>query len=239
MAKKKLYDENGNVVKGKIKKPFYKKVWFWVLAIIVVGAIGGSLGGEETASNTESTGNTEKTTNKKETKEETKKEDDSNLKVDYDAIVIGDLLGGGDGTTYDAVVEKFGEPDSTSDSEIEGVVTKLATWSGLKGGDMMSSLSISFNDNKAVSKAVSGLKVSKNDKATLEQFNAVTTDGSYSYEQAVETFGEPDGFSETLLNGVSQNMAMWTANVDGDLGANFNITFEDGTATAKSQYSMK
>lgn len=36
MAKKKLYDENGNEVKGKIKKPFYKKVWFWVLAVIVI-----------------------------------------------------------------------------------------------------------------------------------------------------------------------------------------------------------
>lgn len=235
MAKKKLYDENGNVVRGKIKKPFYKKVWFWIVAIILIAIIGGSLGGEDTASNTESKDNTEKTTSKK----ETKKEDDSNLKADYDTIVIGDLLGGGDGTSYDEVVAKFGEPDSTSDSEIEGVVTKMATWSGLKGGDIISSLSISFNDNKAVSKGVSGLKVSKHEKATLEQFNSVNTDGSYSYEQAVETFGEPDGFSETLLNGVSQNMAMWTSNVDGDLGANFNITFEDGTAVAKSQYSMK
>ncbi|QQP69467.1 hypothetical protein JHE06_07500 [Carnobacterium sp. CS13] len=37
MAKKKLYDENGNVVKGKLKKPFYKKIWFWLLVIVVVG----------------------------------------------------------------------------------------------------------------------------------------------------------------------------------------------------------
>lgn len=37
MAKKKLYDEHGNEVNGKIKKPFYKKIWFWILVIIVVG----------------------------------------------------------------------------------------------------------------------------------------------------------------------------------------------------------
>lgn len=47
MARKRLFDENGNEVKGKIKKPFYKKWWFWLIAIIiVVGLVGG--GGDET-----------------------------------------------------------------------------------------------------------------------------------------------------------------------------------------------
>lgn len=36
MAKKRLFDEDGNEVKGKIKKPFYKKVWFWALIVIIV-----------------------------------------------------------------------------------------------------------------------------------------------------------------------------------------------------------
>ena len=49
MARKRLYDEDGNEVKGRLKKPFYKKWWFWLLVVIVVGgALGG--GGEETES---------------------------------------------------------------------------------------------------------------------------------------------------------------------------------------------
>lgn len=40
MTRKKLYDENGNKVKGKLKKPIYKKVWFWVLIVLVIGAVG-------------------------------------------------------------------------------------------------------------------------------------------------------------------------------------------------------
>lgn len=48
MAKKKLFDENGNQVRGKIKKPFYKKVWFWIVVLIIIGGIG-SMGGEEGA----------------------------------------------------------------------------------------------------------------------------------------------------------------------------------------------
>ena len=47
---KKLYDENGNVVKGaKVKKPFYKRWWFILLIVLVIGgALAG--GGEDTTS---------------------------------------------------------------------------------------------------------------------------------------------------------------------------------------------
>lgn len=41
---KKVMGEDGKMY--KVKKPFYKRIWFWVLAVIIVLAIGGSLGGE-------------------------------------------------------------------------------------------------------------------------------------------------------------------------------------------------
>ena len=83
MAKKKLFDENGNEVKGKIKKPFYKKVWFWVLAVIVVAAIGGSLGGEETATDTT-------VADTKETTESTPAKEEPAFKVG-DVVTVGDM----------------------------------------------------------------------------------------------------------------------------------------------------
>ena len=45
--KKKLYDENGNVVNGvKVKKPFYKRWWFIALVVVVIiGAI--EVGGDD------------------------------------------------------------------------------------------------------------------------------------------------------------------------------------------------
>lgn len=42
---KKIKDDNGNVYVQK--KPFYKRVWFWILAIVVVIAIGGAVGGNK------------------------------------------------------------------------------------------------------------------------------------------------------------------------------------------------
>ena len=55
MAKKKLYDEDGNVVNGaKVKKPFYKRWWFIALvAIVIIGVISGG-DDEEALDTTES-----------------------------------------------------------------------------------------------------------------------------------------------------------------------------------------
>lgn len=45
MVKKKVTSEDGKTYVMKEKKPFYKRVWFWILAIIILFAvIGGALG---------------------------------------------------------------------------------------------------------------------------------------------------------------------------------------------------
>lgn len=229
---KKILGEDGKMY--KVKKPFYKKVWFWILIIIVVIGIGGALGGDsdkKEASNNE---------NKKTETTSQKNETDSKLKDNFDKIALGDILNSGEGgSTLEEVKGIFGEPDSSSETNIEGQTAKMMTWGDPKGGDLMSSIVVSFSNDKAVSKAVTGLKVAKHDKVTLEQFNSVTTDGSFSEDQAKQKFGEPDGISDTLVNGAKQSMLTWTKNVNGDMGANFNITFDNGVATSKSNISMK
>lgn len=57
---KKITDENGNTYVQK--KPFYKRVWFWILAIIVVIAIGSSMGGDSDTSSTGSSQNADSST---------------------------------------------------------------------------------------------------------------------------------------------------------------------------------
>ena len=47
MARRKLFDEDGNEVKGaRRKKPVYKRVWFWVVALFVL-SVAMNMGGEE------------------------------------------------------------------------------------------------------------------------------------------------------------------------------------------------
>lgn len=72
--------------KKLLKKPFYKKVWFWVLAIIVVIIIA-NMGGEETP--TSETANTASTTeNKKAEKKAPAKEEVFGI---GDVVKVGDV----------------------------------------------------------------------------------------------------------------------------------------------------
>ena len=48
--KKKVTGEDGKTYVMKEKKPFYKRVWFWILVVLVVFIVGGALsGGDDNA----------------------------------------------------------------------------------------------------------------------------------------------------------------------------------------------
>lgn len=73
MAKKRLFDEHGNKVKGKIKKPFYKKIWFWILIAVLVFTFSGGSDDEEAVDKSSTEPVTEKV-DKKEKKESKEQE---------------------------------------------------------------------------------------------------------------------------------------------------------------------
>lgn len=50
--KKKVVGEDGKTYYMKEKKPIYKRVWFWILIVLVVGGIAGALGGDDDTSTT-------------------------------------------------------------------------------------------------------------------------------------------------------------------------------------------
>lgn len=87
---KKLYDENGNVVKGlKVKKPFYKRWWFILLAVLVIG--GALAGGDEDTTSEEVTAEETNTEVVAEADEETKEEvveEEPEEEVEEEPIVV-------------------------------------------------------------------------------------------------------------------------------------------------------
>jgi hypothetical protein len=93
MSKKKLYDEDGNVVEGaKIKKPFYKRWWFIALIVIVVFiAIGSGGDDSETSEATDNADSAEQTTEVSNEAEETEDEaeDESNNDLhEFNEVVV-------------------------------------------------------------------------------------------------------------------------------------------------------
>lgn len=173
------------------------------------------------------------------TKEDTKEEKVSEARAKYQQIVLGDPMYDGEGgTSFEDVKAILGEPDSVSQNSYGDSQSLFATWhdSSLKG---MASFTVSFTNNLATSKGYSGFSfVNHNEKVTLDEFNAIVTDGSFSYDQAIAQFGQPDSESESFFYGSYSNLVSWY-NANGSFGANFDITFKDGYATGKGQYGMK
>ncbi|MGA9519503.1 MAG: DUF3862 domain-containing protein, partial [Trichococcus sp.] len=141
--------------------------------------------------------------------------------------------------TYDDAVAKYGEPNSNSESSFNDTTTKISSWTNVDG-NFLDTLIITFSNGNATGKGFTGFSYNSDaPEATLEAFNAITTDGSYTFDQAIAQFGEPDSASESLFGGQHINLVGWSSNVKGDFGANFNLTVTDGVVTGKSQFGMQ
>lgn len=86
-------------------------------------------------------------------------------------------------------------------------------------------------------------KVTAADVEAIKVGDSLTGAGGEKYEDVVAKFGEPDDKAESQAGDIKMIIASWTKNVNGDLGANFNVTFteKDGQklATSKAQMGMK
>ncbi|MDD8000003.1 MULTISPECIES: DUF3862 domain-containing protein [Bacillus cereus group] len=86
-------------------------------------------------------------------------------------------------------------------------------------------------------------KITAADVEAIKVGDSLTGAGGEKYEEVVAKFGEPDNKAESQAGDIKMIIASWTKNVNGDLGANFNVTFteKDGQklATSKAQMGMK
>ncbi|HDR7795913.1 TPA: hypothetical protein QCY19_004617 [Bacillus luti] len=86
-------------------------------------------------------------------------------------------------------------------------------------------------------------KVTAADVEAIKIGDPLTGEGGDKYEDIVAKFGEPDNKAESQAGDIKMILASWTKNVNGDLGANFNVTFmeKDGQkrAASKAQMGMK
>ncbi|AXH04282.1 DUF3862 domain-containing protein [Lactiplantibacillus plantarum] len=223
---KKVVGEDGRTY--KVKKPFYKRVWFWILAVIVVLVIGGSLGSK---SNSNHTDNSNKSTSAK---------TDNSGKItrsQFDSIKIGDLMNNAQGgDTLDSLKKKFGKPQSTSSDTTNGVKTDVVTWTNVAGG-FGANVIVSFTDNHAYDKNLTGYKLSRKQNIKLSDFESFNNGMKYSDFTA--KWGQPDYYNESLINGSTTIIAGYTSGVKGGLGANFNVTFTNGALSGKTQSDMK
>jgi hypothetical protein len=220
---KKIKKENENVYVAK--KPFYKKAWFWVLAILAIIVIGGAVGsGSDPDTSPTSENNSSSSSSNKVVTQNTA------FRKTFDNIAVGDLMNHGDGgTTLDTVEKALGKPSATSATTVQGIETKNYIWS--KDGV---TITVEFNGDQAVSKHITGFKFSRASKFTLDAYNSLA-DGS-AYEDVVSKYGEPDGLSEMIIGGNKNVTATW---VTGTKGGTITLEFTNDSLVSKAQSGLK
>ncbi|MCB5952751.1 DUF3862 domain-containing protein [Enterococcus sp. BWT-B8] len=218
------------------KKPIAKRGWFWLLVFLILG--GGGFAASQfipfdfdlpfgNSASKDSTTEESKTT----TENTNTEEDIVEILELYRSINLSDSIAKDvKGSSYDDVVALLGEPSSNVDSEIGETKTKMAIWNTFNG---KTTISVNFSDDFAIGKSVAKLVSESDDKTTTDQFEAVPTDGSYTYEQAIEEFGAPDSLSDSLIDNVHATTAFWTTNVE----QGFTIHFDNDQAVTKEQVS--
>lgn len=237
MSKKKVTGADGKTYTVKEKKPFYKKIWFWVVVVIIVLGAGGMAGGSDDKADTaDSSSSSAKTESAKTVaKKAPAKQSASKItQANFDKIAVSDS----DGWTQDQVKKLFGkDADSSSTQTIQDVKADDLIWNGVSGGSFASAITIGFSNNHVVSKGIAGLKVKRDKKLTLADFNKIQN--GMTKDQVKEIVGDPNDYSTSSIMGQTDDMWEYSSNISGDVGANFNVTFTNGTVSGQSQSSMK
>lgn len=96
---------------------------------------------------------------------------------------------------------------------------------------------VSENGNQSNNTVSTGTTtVQKQEKLNLEKFNKIET--GMTYNQVVEIIGEEGTvLSETEIANIKTIIYSWYG--EGSIGANANVTFQNGKVTAKAQFGLK
>jgi len=96
---------------------------------------------------------------------------------------------------------------------------------------------IGINENKNGELITTGTEATqKHEKLNLEKFNKIET--GMTYEQVVAIIGEEGTvLSESEISNIKTIIYSWYGK--GSIGANANITFQNGKAISKAQFGLK
>lgn len=235
--------------KKKVKRPFYKRWWFWIVVVIIL-AIGFNVvnGTNDHADSTKSTENASSTNTSKTAKKDVEKAkktlkktfSDNNSNEDKNLISekqFKDITIGENGSSMAELKREFGNPDSDSTTTISNVEADQLVWNGVAKAQLASAITVSFSDGHAISKGITGLKVNHKKELDTDKFESIT-DGM-SEKEVIKQLGEPDGYSESNISGKVSKVLTYSSNIKGDMGANFNITLTNGSVSDKEQSGVK
>lgn len=166
--------------------------------------------------------------NNKSTKAETK------WRALFDQIAVGDMMAENpEGSSLDDVKKLLGEPKESEKDDSYGIETEIMTWE-----KKSTTITLTFSKNKVVHKEIQGYLYNRTSKIGLKEFNALAD--NLSYADAVKTLGNPDGYSEMIIDGENTKTAYWQTGIKRKNGdATIVLTFDKDVLTSKTQQELK
>lgn len=136
------------------------------------------------------------------------------------------------GMSYKKVVKVIGsEGEEQSSSSVAGEEAVVYQWTS----DSFGIASVTFENDKVVSKAQIGLGNGSGPKATKAKYKKVKT--GMSLKQVEKVFGgEGELTSDTKIAGYTTRIYTWYGD---SLGANCTITFSNGKVSSKAQLGLE
>lgn len=134
------------------------------------------------------------------------------------------------GMSYEDVVAIIGEEgENISEVSVADVTTSIYQWD-----EGLANFNVTIQDNQVTAKAQAGVIVSSS-KVTMEMYNSI--ENGMTYDEVVEIFGaEGAPLSTAKTLGMVTTIYTWNGT---SLGANCNVTFQDGVVFAKAQYGLE
>ena len=203
-----------------MKKPIYKKWWFWLVIVIVfIGIVGGSQSNKDKDKPTNETSTSSDTT--KGTKTEDKKEEG---KITYDNFLKIEM-----GQKYSDVIALLGEGTEQSSSEIGGIKSIIYTW---KGSDLLSNMTVTIQNDAVTGKAQSGLNENNSD-ITMDKYSQVKE--GMTYDEVKNLLGDGVITSQTKIMGSESIIYSYIKKG----GSNATLTFSDNKLMSKAQFGLE
>ncbi|WP_099974929.1 DUF3862 domain-containing protein [Lactobacillus terrae] len=203
------------------EKPFYKTAWFWTLIVAILVIIGFFTGvkihNQKEADKREAAANAYKVTYS-----------------DYSKIKVGLT----DGDSADKVKKDLGKTSTSNVSKATGTEIATYSWNKVKNGDVGSNIAVTITDGHATNKTISGLKVKRDKKINLKQYNSVKVGAGYN--DTLDKLGKPNSYLVTInKDGTTTKTIGYTSGLNGGDSAMILLTFNDNRLSDKSQLSLK
>lgn len=206
---------------GVMRKPIFKKWWFWVIIVVIaIGAMSSKAKKEIDKVVDSKPAATDAGKKDGAKKDEPKKEVS---KVNYDNFLKVKMS-----DDYNNVTSLLGEGSELSSSEVAGIKTVIYSWNG----SGFSNMNVTIQNGKVIGKAQVGLK-DPDSKVTLEKYNQVKE--GMSYEEVKGILGEGTLTSQTKIMQAESLIYSWV-NKD---GSNMNCAFSGSKVMTKAQINLK